>query len=317
MDSFNEGRTPTHLSACGFEDLWKNEWTGRDIRVAIFDSGIDNTEGYAREHLGHWRLRENEGGVSQHFDFTEAVGRPELDEFGHGTKVAGVLAAGRHLRPESRYGPCGIIGSAPECRLHSYKVVKRNGEVAKRGLDAALEKILGVARERRPQVALIPLEGDFWKYEPDRLAVTVERLAEAGILSVLPAGDSPKGGREPEPGIRPKTGLLLVGGTGRETGGSGPSITPTSNHGAAVDLYAPSEEIPTVTPMGLTRISGTSAAAAIVAGAVACLLSTGRFNSSLDVAGFLKGACKRQTESCPAFLDLSPALSHVNRLRSS
>lgn len=79
---------------------------GTDIKVAIIDSGIDYT---------HNDLDANYAGG---YDFVNSDDYP-MDDYGHGTHVAGIIAA--------EDNGFGVVGVAPEASLYALKILDSNG----------------------------------------------------------------------------------------------------------------------------------------------------------------------------------------------
>jgi subtilisin family serine protease len=94
----------------GASQVWEDGWapgrrglTGRGVGVAVIDSGVD-------------ALPELRGRVVASVDFTDDRG-PGRDDYGHGTHVAGIIAAaGRNRHDDTR-------GMAPGANIISLKVL--------------------------------------------------------------------------------------------------------------------------------------------------------------------------------------------------
>lgn len=138
----------------------------------------------------------------------------------------------------------------------------------------------------------------------------VERLEKCpfdNTLVVIPAGDGIAGGADLDrlklPWIQTHCRRFLVAAT-RNYDGAKTERLPSSNYGdEVVELAAPGRAIPTLSPMAPVSVSGTSAAAAIVAGCAArvwrtagddaaatkrCLLSQAQHIAGLEVVnGFV------------------------------
>lgn len=80
--------------------LWERGITGKDVNVAIFDTGLE---------LGHPHFRN----IIERIDFTDEK-NPD-DKIGHGTFVAGVIASSKEC-----------LGLAPDSNLYIFKVFKDN-----------------------------------------------------------------------------------------------------------------------------------------------------------------------------------------------
>jgi subtilisin family serine protease len=83
------------------------ELRGTGVKVAILDSGI----------VGHPDLQENiAGGYNA---MRGGKNKPYLDGYGHGTHIAGIIAAAENGQ--------GIVGVAPQARIMAVKVLDDNG----------------------------------------------------------------------------------------------------------------------------------------------------------------------------------------------
>jgi serine protease AprX len=199
---------------------------GEGIVWAVLDTGIDAT------HPHFARYRNLESGV-RHRDFTASLGADEetsarealVDEAGHGTHVAGIIAgavmAPDPLRPNDEPGRLPIVasvrrrdeagkvvseeltdlasmtGMAPRCRLLSLKVLDRNGKGKASNLIAALEYVQDLnGYGRRLQVHGVNMSVGY-DFDPDwfacgqsPLCVEVDRLVRTGVVAVVAAGNT-------------------------------------------------------------------------------------------------------------------------------
>jgi hypothetical protein len=106
--------------------------TGKGIAWAVLDTGIDAAHPHFETH----------NNIAEQWDCTQRGREPVPggdDDHGHGTHVAGIIA-GREKLPldKPRDNPEPYVGMAPEANLHSYKVLKDNGN----GRDAYINKAL-------------------------------------------------------------------------------------------------------------------------------------------------------------------------------
>lgn len=127
----------------GIHSSWR-QLNGRGVKIAVLDSGID---------INHPALRAN---IKEVANFTDGTINSDVrDEEGHGTMVAGVIAA----RSSS------IVGIAPESELYIGKVIRQNtGGTAgnlKAGIEWARQKgvdIINISLGARRDVEVIHQE---------------------------------------------------------------------------------------------------------------------------------------------------------------
>ncbi len=181
--------------------------TGADIVWAVVDSGIDRTHEHFRIH--------NTLDVSAplaHLDFTDLSGggSAEVDNYGHGTHVAGIIAgemttatvvrAERDEHDDVNYHTeqiTGMVGMAPMCRLVSYKVLDDRGKGMHSAIIAALQHIDEVNNNGRDLkihgVNLsvgYPFEPEWFACGESPLCVEVSRLVRSGVVVVVAAGNT-------------------------------------------------------------------------------------------------------------------------------
>ncbi len=237
---------------------------GAGVTVAVVDSGVD---------LRHPDLV----GQVRHdgYDFVDNDADPS-DENGHGTHVAGVIAAADD--------GSGVVGIAPAAQILPVRVMNHEGWGSQEQIAAGIR----FATER--QVDVINLSIGATLYPADEARVTespvtmaVQQALDAGIVVVVAAGND----FVPFPNIVAYTNpeVLLVAASDEQD-----ARAPFSNTGPWVDVVAPGQHIyatlPTY-PVYLTAdlppderfqpdydyLSGTSQAAPHVTGMVALLLA--------------------------------------------
>jgi len=250
----------------GADRVW-NELgaTGQGVTVAVIDTGIDYTHPDLGGCLGlGCRV------VGGH-DFVNDDADP-LDDHGHGTHVAGIVAAD------------GLVkGVAPDARLLAYKVLAANGFGDTSDVIAALELAVDPdgdpATDDAPDIVNLSLGADTGPDDP--MSQAADLAVEAGLVVVASAGNSGSAYRTVEaPGNARR--VLAVGAIDRKdqiaTFSSRGPVPGT--HDIKPDLSAPGVGIRSTVPTGSCRLcdpsgyralNGTSMASPHVAGAAALL----------------------------------------------
>ena len=227
------------------------ENTGTGVKVAIIDSGIDYT---------HPDISANYVGG---YDFVNDDEDP-LDDNGHGTHVAGTVAA---LKNDT-----GVVGVAPQASLYALKVLDANGSGYWSDIIAALEW----AVDNGMQVTNNSYGAG---QNPGSAIETAFANADAaGILAIAAAGNSGNcGGKGNNVGYPARyTSVVAVSATNQSD--SRPCFSST---GDAVELAAPGVSIySTKLGGGYVEFNGTSMASPHVAGAAALVLAAGIADSN-------------------------------------
>jgi subtilisin family serine protease len=229
------------LSLLGVPEAWRIS-RGDGVTVAVLDTGIDEDHPDFGEAVVAAR------------DFTGSRHGP-IDRHGHGTHVAGTIAA--------RQNDVGVIGVAPQCRLLVAKVLSDDGagstDSVARGVDWAVEQgadvlslSLGSPRASRP------------------IELAIERAVSAGRLVICAAGNDGRQAGVNFPGRLASTvAVAAVDRHGR--------VAAFSSRGPEVDIAAPGEDVlSTFLDGGYARLSGTSMATPFVAGVAALVLAKHR-----------------------------------------
>ena len=253
--------------------------TGRGVRVAVIDTGIDTA---------HPNLR---GRVESEHNFVDDNARVFRSDR-HGTAVGGVIAA-------TQNGSAGMVGVAPDARLLAMKACwqLQPGHDAARCNSFTLAQALSRAIELRPQIINLSLTGP----EDPLLRALIERAVKSGIVVVGPGAGGLASGF---PGALPSV-LNVVRSEALEAA-----------NGA---LRAPGDEVLTLTPGGgYDFASGDSMAAAAVSGVSALVLArqhpmqAGRLRELLDqstVTHDANGTAQRMINACVAVAANMPGAS--------
>ncbi|MFQ3664058.1 MAG: S8 family serine peptidase [Chloroflexaceae bacterium] len=232
--------------------------TGGPIVVAVLDSGVDG------EHL------DLAGKVLP--GFNTLSGTPEArDDNGHGTAVAGLIAA-------STNNDTGIAGLCWDCRILPVKVVGANGV----GNDASLAAGIRWAADNGARVINMSLGGEG---DSRLLREAIDYATARGIVLVAASGNERQSGNPVSyPAAYPN--VIAVGATGNTD-----VITDFSSTGDYLDLAAPGVGLWTTLPGGrYGPPNGTSFSSPYVAGAAALVLTQRPDLGWADVGCILKAS---------------------------
>ncbi|CAM4065292.1 S8 family serine peptidase [Saccharibacillus endophyticus] len=224
--------------------MWDQGFTGNGVKIAVVDSGISE----------HPELK-IAGGISTVGDGTNAN---YADDNGHGTHVAGIIAADS--------GQGNVVGMAPGASLYAVKTLGADGK----GTLVDLLEGLDWAIQNNMDIINLSLGGDT---DAQSLHDMVDKAYNKGILVVASAGNS---------GTADNQDQNTVGYPARyDSVISVASVDQNLNHsefssaGPRVDVSAPGEVIRSTFPIALgvsyKYMSGTSQAAPHVAGELALL----------------------------------------------
>lgn len=221
--------------------------TGYRIRIGVIDTGVDFQHPDIRHSLA--------GGIN-------LLNRNmlPLDDNGHGTHIAGTIAAAN--------GTEGMMGVAPRSIIYPVKAFDHNGSAY------VSDIILGIDWCVRNHVHLINMSFGM-KTRSRALQEIVNKAYLSGISIVASSGNDGKRRTIDYPARYSQT--ISVGATDQNK-----RIAPFSNRGQYIDIYAPGDKIISSWTHGkYHEMSGTSMATSHVSGAIALLLAQ---NSSLQPA---------------------------------
>jgi len=249
--------------------------------IAILDTGID---------LNHPDLN-----VYKQVTFVPGTSNANDDD-GHGTAVAGVAAAKDNSQ--------GVVGVAPGARLWAIKVLDSNGM----GSSSDIIKGIDYATEHANEIDVVNLSfGAVGKN--DALHNAIIRSVEAGVTYAAAAGNEGMDASNVFPASYPEViAVSAIVDTDGKCGGISPTGTTAgkddtlasfSNYGPVVDLAAPGVLVKTTTiGDSYMSFSGTSAATALVTGAVALYKSEHPGASPSDILNALKNFGSKQNTQC-------------------
>jgi subtilisin family serine protease len=225
------------LRSMGLPAVWDRFKGSPRVVVAVLDTGVD----------------------ASHPDLAGALlpsrnvvaGASAADEDGHGTAVAGVIAA----RPNNGQGEAGVCWS---CRVLSIKVLRRDGDGT--ASDAATGIVQAVDRGAR--VINLSLGGPVGT---QALADAVAYALKKGRVVVAAAGNQATT-KPMFPAAYP--GVVSVGGVTQTS-----SFYPWSDRGSWVRVSAPGCNVATQRGGGYEMFCGTSSAAPLVSGLAAIAIA--------------------------------------------
>jgi len=229
------------LDAADVPEAWEKVTGTSEVTVAVVDTGVD----YTHPDLA--------GRVDTEHDFDYVnFDDDAMDDQGHGTHVAGIIAA-----KADEQGVVGVAGKT-NVRILPLKVLDQQGvgdmfDVAMAIMDAA---DLGAS------VINLSLGGEGTsQYLTDAVSYAMEK----GALVVAAAGNDAKNADTYIPASIP--GVVTVSAVNDSL-----TLTDFSNYGSSVDLAAPGQEILSTWPGGqYAEADGTSQAAPFVSGVAALL----------------------------------------------
>ncbi|MGO4549053.1 S8 family peptidase [Paenibacillus sp. 2TAB23] len=213
--------------------------TGHRIKIGVIDTGAD---------FSHPDLRHS---LSRGINLLNRSMLPH-DDNGHGTHIAGTIAAANQLQ--------GMIGVAPRALISPVKAFDHNGSAF------VSDIILGIEWCIRNRMNVINMSFGM-KTRSKALLGAVNNAHNAGIIIVASSGNDGKRRSVDYPARYPQT--IAVGATNKLR-----RVAAFSNRGAYIDVYAPGDKIVSAWLRGkYNEMSGTSMATSHVSGAIALLLA--------------------------------------------
>ena len=273
----------------GAGEYWNDGFAGKGVDVALIDSGVLPVEGLRTPgKVVH--------GPDLSFE-SQADNLRNLDTYGHGTHLAGIIA-GRDSTIPARIqkGEERFAGVAPDARLVSIKVADANGATDVSQVIAAIDWVVQNRNKNGLNIRVLNLsfgtDGE-QDYRVDPLTYAAEVAWRKGIVVVAAAGN---GGFGSEKMNNPAYDPYVIAVGGADGAGTyhqkddtvpawsswgdgirnpdlvapGKSIVSLRAPGSMIDAQHPAGRVGT-TPR-FFRGSGTSQAAAVVSGAAALVI---------------------------------------------
>lgn len=235
------------LTMTGAEVLYQNGFTGQGVTVAVIDTGLARHDALPVSRIVGGKNFTNEGTQE---DYT--------DRHGHGTHVAGIIAA-----EQNQY----FRGMAPKANLLILKAMDSGGKGETQGIINAIQYAIS------QKVDIINMSLGYALAE-ETLHEAVKLAVANNICVCCAAGNSGDGREQTDEWNYPGSyeEVICVGAMSNDYG-----VSRFSNSNRFVDLIAPGENIlSTYLGNGFVRMTGTSMATPVVSGGLALLIEYGR-----------------------------------------
>lgn len=249
---------PWSLQRVQLDEVWRQS-RGKNVRVAVIDTGVDVKNPQLKNAVDVQSGRnllprdaENEDGNPVERGSENGT----TDTVGHGTKVAGIIAA----RPDDR---TGFVGLAPEATIIPIQQNDADGNGDTKSLAAAIRHAI------QAEADVINISQDTaGAAEPDPgLEAAVDAALAREIVIVASAGNDGLGGNVKKTYPASYEGVLAVAASDRNN-----ERASFSQSGDFVDVAAPGVDIISTVPKGGHCLdNGTSFSAPYVAGLAALI----------------------------------------------
>ncbi|GAA1934411.1 type VII secretion-associated serine protease mycosin [Streptomyces sodiiphilus] len=268
---------PWSLQRVLLDRLWQDT-RGEGVRVAVIDTGVDTANPQLTPAVD----------AASGADFTpedpeddppaRSRGDGTDDTVGHGTKVAGIIAARPH--PDS-----GFVGLAPEATIIP---IRQNDEYGS-GTVASLARSVHHAIEQDAHVINISQDSDEPLSDDSALKKAVDAALAEEIVVIASVGNDGVDGRSKDTYPASYDGVLAVAASDRNN-----ERAPFSQAGDFVGIAAPGVDMVSTVPGGGQCVDhGTSFSAPYVAGVAALLRAKHPDRTAREITAQLQQTAER------------------------
>jgi len=239
---------PWSLQRVLLDELWQGTDKGEGVRVAVIDTGVDDKNPQLAGAV--------DKAAGRDFLSKGKAGDPTSDQVGHGTKVAGIIAA----RPRTG---TGFVGLAPNATI----IPIRQNDAENSGDSDTMAAAITHAVDKGAQVINISQDTTKPLSATSALAQAVSKAVAAKVVVVASAGNDGLDGKVKNTYPAAFDGVLAVASSDRNN-----ERATFSQAGTFVSVAAPGVDIVSTVPGGgQCTDNGTSFSAPFVAGVAALL----------------------------------------------
>ncbi|MFJ9766633.1 type VII secretion-associated serine protease mycosin [Streptomyces erythrochromogenes] len=267
---------PWALQRLLLDELWAQtkgkDSSGASVRVAVIDTGVDRANPQLSGALD----------VGAGKDLVDPKGGDgTTDTVGHGTKVAGLIAA----RPQAG---TGFVGLAPDATV----IPIRQNDGQGKGNALTLSQAIDHAVAKGAQVINISQDTDVQLSADSELGKSVQKAVAADIVVVASAGNDGMSGQKRKTYPAAFPGVLAVGASDRNN-----ERAAFSQPGDFIGVAAPGVDmVSTVPGFGQCIDNGTSFSAPYVAGVAALLRAEHRDWSAQQIVWQIQNTAERSVK---------------------
>ncbi|WP_242436127.1 type VII secretion-associated serine protease mycosin [Streptomyces sp. Root369] len=239
--------TPWSLQRVVLDQLWQDT-KGKNVKVAVIDTGVDTVNAQLKG-----------GAVANGKDFLHPGGNGKTDKVGHGTKVAGIIAA-------RKLDGTGFMGLAPEATIIP---IRQNDDQGSGNVGTMMQAIKYAADAGAKVINISQDTASKMDPTVDTAFRAVIKYAQdqKDALIVAAAGNDGADGKIKETYPAAYPGVLAVAASDRNN-----ARAPFSQSGPFVGVAAPGIDMVSTVPVGGNCVDqGTSFAAPYVSGVAALI----------------------------------------------